>query len=63
MIPLTLESVMEQLKIISQQQKDMDKRLDSIESDVMKIDDTVYNSCDECGCTLEEGRCYRCDEE
>ena len=56
---------MEQLKIISQQQKDMEKRIDSIESDVMKIDDTVFNSCDECGCTLDEsaGRCYRCDEE
>ena len=54
---------MEQLKIISQQQKDMDKRIDSIESDVANIDDAVFNSCDECGCTLDEGRGYRCDEE
>ena len=54
---------MEQLKIISQQQKDMDKRLEEIESDVANIDDAVFNSCDECGSTLEEGRCYSCDEE
>ena len=54
---------MEQLNIISQKLEDMDKRVDSIESDVANIDEAVFNSCDECGCTLDEGRCYRCDEE
>tara|TARA_Y100001951_G_C11257291_1_gene250210 strand:+ start:767 stop:973 length:207 start_codon:yes stop_codon:yes gene_type:complete len=60
---LIMEHMMEQIMQISQRQQDIEKRIDEIENNVRALDDSVNNSCDECGSSLDGGRCYRCDDE